>query len=268
MFLQLCVFASFITSLCASATFDITNTPLTVYSTPANNFYDPEVVISNKDFAVAFLYDATEHAILYSTLPKKSTAWSQAKILITGANGGARACIDGQGFGAVCCPLQDGNVGVIRFEMTSKDIIYGEFHSLPSTGTASAPVVCVCGPNKQVLGWKTNNGTYYVGFSPKIGSFEWNILPSISANQGKAEDFCLVGNPSGDCVLIWNNATSSNYGQYYSQRVNVNSQSLEGAIELPGAVPGKLYQYEGFASMSSSGDVLFSWTYGKDAKPL
>jgi hypothetical protein len=104
MFLQLLLcFCFFISSLTASSTtLTKIKTPVAVIiqTPPFSGFYDPEIVI-NKDAALAFLYDAGKHEILYSVLKTTSQQWSTPKAISANASGAASACMDEQGFGAV-----------------------------------------------------------------------------------------------------------------------------------------------------------------------
>lgn len=269
MFLQIFLFLISISSVSASSTLNIIKTPIQVPTpNPGNDFYDPAIVISKNGTSIAFTYDSTSHEIFCNVLLPNSTQWTASRTIFKDVKERASACIDSDGYGAVCSSTQSNQVIVSRFELFHNEMIFEKPHILDNFGEeAKAPVVCVAGPNKQVLAWKTNSNKYFVGFSPKIGSYQWNILPPITASQGKAEDFCLVGNIFGDSVLIWNNSTTSNNnGQYFSQRVNVDNETLDLPIEIPGAIQSGsvfVYQYEGYAAINDYGTVLFAWTDGE-----
>lgn len=229
-------------------------------------YFSPFILISKNGTGISFTYDATSHLMNYAILPSGASNFGASGQVFTSASDQCSAFIDENNNGALCTSTTSGQIQVRRFALSGNDLIFGPV-SILGTSEGSSPIVCSGGGSNLVIGWKTKQlGNYYIGMCSD--SNNWNILSPIVATQGYASDFCLVGNGKGEAFLIWNNAVdnNSNHGQYYSQRINVNNQSLDPPMMLPGGIyvsGNYVYQYEGKASMNDNGDVLFSWTDGE-----
>ena len=234
------IFSLMLCFLNAQSVLNVIESPIAVPNpNPGNDYFDPLILISKNGTGISFTYDATSHVINYAILPNGSSSFGPSGQAFTSANEKCSAFIDENNNGALCTSTASGQIQVRRFSLSGQNLTFGPVSILGSSG-GSSPIVCSGGGSNLVMGWKTKVlGKYYIGLCSD--SNNWNILSPIVATQGYASDFCLVGNGKGASLFIWNNATDNdtNHGQYYSQRINVNNQSLDTPLLLLECSPFK-----------------------------